>query len=101
MTADLITLFRDKPDGDQPEDDGPHLTGPAFCGACGHEWDAVAPVEVCHLECPACKRFWGVFKNAVEPETAWRCNCGELLFWLTPEGAMCRKCGSRSNDWAS
>jgi hypothetical protein len=83
-----------------PEDDGPHLAGAAVCGACHHEWEAEAPAGVGHMECPKCRRMWGAFKHAVEPETLWRCNCGELLFWLTPTGAMCRRCGTRSNDWA-
>lgn len=76
------------------------LSGIAICGKCQHEWAAIAPVEATHLECPNCRTFWGAMKHAVEPETAWRCNCGEYLFWLTPTGALCRRCGSRSNDWA-
>lgn len=82
------------------ETDGPHLEGPAVCGACQHEWEAVAPVGVVILECPKCARMWGAFKHQVEPPTAWHCHCGEWLFWLTPTGAMCRRCGTRSNDWA-
>lgn len=81
------------------EPDGPHITGPAFCGACKAEWPAVAPVGSVHFECPQCKRMWGAFKNAVSPPEAWRCNCGEELFWLTPHGAMCRRCGILPRDW--
>jgi len=33
-------------------------------------------------------------------EVAWVCNCGSVLFFLTPEGAKCQKCGIVSNDWA-
>ena len=81
--------------------DGPHCEGQAFCGACGHEWVAVAPIGVVHLDCPECGRRWGLFKNAVEPSVAWKCKCGEALFFLTPVGAMCRHCGIVSNDWGN
>jgi hypothetical protein len=69
------------------------LSGRAICGACFHEWEGDAAVGAVHLDCPACGRAWGLFKNPVEPETCWRCRCGEELFWLTPAGAMCRGCG--------
>lgn len=81
--------------------DGPTLQGAAICDACQNEWQAVVPAgDVDHMQCPKCKRFWGSLKHAVEPVTAWVCNCGNRLFWLTPTGAMCRRCGLRSNDWA-
>lgn len=91
-----------KPLDPEPDDDagGPSITGTAVCGACEHEWTSVAPVGSTHLQCPKCSRWWGTFKHAVEPERHWRCNCGETFFWLTPTGAMCRRCGTRSNDWA-
>jgi len=82
------------------EGDGPHLSGDFVCGACDHEWTGVAPVGITHAECPKCHRFWGSAKHAVEPKQSWRCNCGEFLFWLTPNGAMCRRCGVISCDWA-
>lgn len=82
------------------EEDGPHISGEAACGACGHCWTAVAPAGTTILECPKCARMWGAYKHCVEPDAAWRCNCGEQLFWLTPTGAMCRRCGTRSNQWA-
>jgi hypothetical protein len=94
--GDVVELPARKP----PDDEGPSLSGVALCGACSHEWNAVAPLGTGHLECPKCARMWGAFKNAVEPETSWQCNCGEQLFWLTPTGAMCRRCGTRSNEWA-
>lgn len=83
------------------EPDEPHLAGQAICGACGHEWEAVARVGADHLDCPNCGRLWGVFKNIVcPPQFYWRCKCGESLFWLTPTGAMCRRCGVISSEWA-
>lgn len=85
---------------ERAEKEGPHISGQALCGACLTEWVAVAPVGETSLRCPSCKRYWGAFKHAVEPKARWRCNCGEELFWLTPTGAMCRRCGVRSNDWA-
>lgn len=87
--------------GGVDEADGPHLSGPAVCGWCGHEWAAVAPVGSVHLECPGCGRLWGAYRHAVAPPAAfWRCWCGEELFWLTPRGSMCRRCGVISSDWA-
>lgn len=77
-----------------------HLSGMFVCGACHHEWEDVAPVGTTHVDCPNCGRAWGAAKNAVEPEYSWRCNCGESLFWLTPKGALCRRCGIITTDWA-
>ena len=78
---------------------GGRLAGLARCGAWGHEWTAVGSVGTVHLECPAGRRMWGLFKNAVEPDVAWKCGCGELLFWLTPHGPMCRLCGEIAANW--
>jgi hypothetical protein len=96
--GDVVAISDKANDGGA--EDGPHLAGFAVCGACQNEWSAVAAVGVTSLECPKCKRYWGAFKHCVEPEIAWACNCGERLFWLTPTGAMCRRCGVRSNQWA-
>lgn len=88
---------------DDPNE-GTHLRGEAVCGACDHHWEAVQPTGGDrHLECPKCHSYWGVFKHAVEPPVGsrlWHCNCGETLFWLTADGAMCRRCGVVSSDWA-
>jgi hypothetical protein len=97
MSAEIVSLA-DRP---RVEREYPHLTGAAVCTICGHAWVAVAPVGTVHLTCPACERLHGAFKNAVEPETAWSCNCsGNQLFFLTRAGAMCRMCGVISSDWA-
>lgn len=77
----------------------PHLRGPAMCTACSHEWQAVAEVGTTTLECEACSRWFGVWVAPVNPEDRWECNCGNQLFWLTPEGAQCRGCGIISTDW--
>ena len=29
-------------------------------------------------------------------ELVWRCNCGHLLFFVTPDGFQCRRCGTRT-----
>lgn len=34
-----------------------------------------------------------------EGDKYWRCNCGGVLFFLTPIGARCKKCGLITNDW--
>lgn len=96
MSDAEVVIFRPKPPtpANDDEDEGPHLSGEALCDACGHHWAAVAPVGVVHLECPNCRRMWGVLKNAVEPEESWRCNCGEHLFFITPKGCLCRRCGT-------
>ncbi len=99
MTDNVVSLPRRTSDDGG---DGPYWSGECLCGACGHEWAGAAPVgQEAHLECPNCHRFWGAAKHAVTPPHAtWRCNCGETLFWLTPAGALCRRCGTYSNDWA-
>lgn len=98
MTAEIIILPTVRAEREEKPD--PHLSGDAICTTCGNQWVAVAPVGTVHLTCPKCDRLQGVFKNAVEPEEAWACNCGERLFWLTRHGSMCRTCGTISSDWA-
>lgn len=96
-----VVEFRPKviPKCDEPE--APHLSGRACCSKCVHEWEAVAPVGVSTLECPKCKSWWGYFKSAIEPSgPVWHCTCGHHLFWLRPDGAMCRGCGKINTDWA-
>lgn len=95
--ADVIAFRR-------REEDEPHMRGKAMCTACGHEWEAVAPVGTLHLDCPSCDRVRGEFKHFIEPtedQPVWKCNCGCYTFYLKPEGAMCRQCGLISNDWAN
>lgn len=74
----------------------PHSTGKARCLQCGHEWVAVAPVGAVWLECPHCQVERGCFIGPCAPEnnTVWQCNCGNLMFFLTPDGPMCPVCGT-------
>ena len=76
------------------KDREPHMTGPAMCLSCQHEWTAVAPLGVLWLECPACSLMRGRFIANVERDDAhWECNCGNRLFYITPRGAYCPNCG--------
>lgn len=95
--ADVVE-FPGKKAGEEPTE--PTLQGPALCLSCRHEWRAVAPVGTTALQCPKCSRYWGIFRNMVEPDVAWTCKCGNQFFFLTPTGAMCCRCGTQSNDWA-
>lgn len=70
--------------------------GEAFCLGCGHTWQAVAPTGTTQLECPACQSIKGHWKFEFMPavgELVRECNCGNQLFYLTPEGHMCANCG--------
>ncbi len=74
----------------------PHLSGMAMCTACGHEWSVACNVGTETLECPSCKRYHGVMKGPVIPSEAWKCKCGNQLFYMTREGFVCRLCGKES-----
>lgn len=83
------------------DDYRPHCRGPAICTACEHEWYAVIIAES-HLEtmeCPSCRKFFGVMRGVQVPETMWRCKCESNLFYLTPDGHKCRNCGLLSWEW--
>jgi len=77
----------------------PHMRGEARCLQCKHEWNAVAPVGAVWLECPECNTNQGVMKNTVirEDYLHYECNCGNDLFYRTPDGDYCPKCGSWCN----
>lgn len=71
-------------------------TGEAFCLQCDHTWIQVTPTGEVQLECPKCKTMKGLFKypfNVCENELIRECNCGNQLFYLTPEGHLCPNCG--------
>lgn len=76
------------------DDFRPHLSGPAICSGCHHEWQAVAPVGAWELECPKCGRMMGLWKYAFQPETFYECGCGSHLFYVVPDGCRCRECGA-------
>lgn len=74
----------------------PTAKGQAFCMACAHEWTAVVPVGEPRLECPGCHRMTGMFKfEFVPPEDTMvlTCECGNQLFYMTPNGRLCPSCG--------
>lgn len=64
---------------------------------CHHKWQGVAPVGVKWLECPNCHAEKGYFvTEAMPPEDTliWKCNCGEYLFVVFPDGSIqCIECG--------
>jgi len=74
----------------------PHGAGEAFCLGCNHKWVAVAPVGTTQLECPECHTMKGHWKFEFYPseeQFVRECNCGNQLFYLTPEGHLCANCG--------
>lgn len=73
-----------------------HGQGEAFCLGCGHTWQAVAPTGIESFQCPACERFTGHWKFEFYPaadQMVRECNCGNQLFYLTPDGHLCANCG--------
>lgn len=79
----------------------PHMTGPAQCLSCKHEWTAVAPVGTVALDCPACGGHKGQFEylvDAPEDSAFFQCHCGNSLYRhiRRPDGQthwMCVGCG--------
>jgi hypothetical protein len=70
------------------------INGTMLCTACKYEWVGVCPVgRKDGIECPLCGTERAVLKYPVVPETYVVCSCGGELFYITPEGAMCRECG--------
>lgn len=84
-----------------PASHRPHMSGPARCICCGHEWVAVAPVGEPQLDCPICKTAKGVFVHPVSPrgETRWVCKCGSDLYYILPTGCQCYQCGTVQSFW--
>jgi hypothetical protein len=80
----------------KPEPQQQHAAGEAFCICCGHTWIAVAPTGTTQLECPECHTMKGHWKFEFAPspgELVRECNCGNQLFYLTPQGHLCANCG--------
>jgi hypothetical protein len=89
--SNIIPLFQPR------EEKIPQSQGEAFCIQCGREWQAVAPVGTVQLECPDCKTMKGLFRFPFAPadgQLVRECDCGNQLFYLTPEGHMCANCGT-------
>ena len=71
--------------------------GAAFCLGCNHTWEATAPVGVTRFECPACHAVKGMWRFEFAPspgQLVRECDCGNQLFYLTPEGHLCANCGT-------
>ena len=86
MTDNVLPFVRQKQ----------HGQGEAFCIACDHVWQAVSPTGTVYLECPQCHTMKGKWKWEFAPKTGQltrECNCGNQLFYLTPEGHLCANCG--------
>jgi len=77
----------------------PHLAGKAICLQCKHEWAQVAPHGTLGFECPECACAKGVFQGLVTPDSVWKCECGNHVHALTPEGAQCLMCGEMQYSW--
>jgi hypothetical protein len=80
----------------KPEPAVQHGSGEAFCLACDHVWAAVAPTGTTKLECPACKRMTGHWKFEFGFDVGQlvrSCQCGNQLFYLSPDGHLCASCG--------
>jgi len=73
-----------------------HGAGEAFCLSCNHTWAAVAPTGTQAFECPDCHRHTGHWRFEFYPAAGQQvreCDCGNQLFYLTPEGHLCASCG--------
>jgi predicted RNA-binding Zn-ribbon protein involved in translation (DUF1610 family) len=71
-----------------------HISGNAECLSCGNEWVVFAPVGVVWFECPKCHMQKGCMKGPCERAGLhWTCGCGNRLFYLTPDGEYCPRCG--------
>lgn len=77
----------------------PHMEGDAVCLDCGAKWVAVTEIGVFYFECPKCGSLKGIFSAPVIPDTAWVCQCGNMFFTITPNHAMCARCGLAQNFW--
>lgn len=74
-----------------------HGQSEAFCMQCGHVWQAVAPIGTTRFECPECHSMKGLWRFEFAPSVGQmvrECNCGNQLFYLTPDGHMCANCGT-------
>lgn len=79
-----------------------HTSGKACCRSCGYEWVAVVEHRKegndpnLKLQCPHCRRFFGVLKYDYAPanEPVRCCGfCDNQLFYVTQAGVFCPRCG--------
>ncbi|MGH8446879.1 MAG: hypothetical protein ACREVL_16525 [Solimonas sp.] len=103
MSDKVISLAERRAAREESREHDPHLSGPARCMQCSHQWVAVAPVGTVWLECPACHCVKGVFEGAVGPgqdDAQWRCACGGYLFYISKaHGVCCCQCGKPATGW--
>ncbi len=95
MAAEIFKFARRAP-AEPEEPPIQHGSGEAFCLSCKHVWQAVAPTGIEAFECPSCQRFTGHWKYEFAPgpgQSVRVCNCGNQLFYLTPDGHLCANCG--------
>jgi len=88
----VINFPKKAPETDQDQS----WCGEAFCIQCGAEWMDVAQTGIVQLECPECKTMKGLLKfpfHFQEGALVRQCNCGNQLFYLSPEGHLCANCG--------
>lgn len=78
-----------------PVREDPTISGPAVCIACKHQWQAVVPVGVFELECPACSSMRGVLRwNPRREGYAYVCKCGcDMFSFVSGRGLECLACG--------
>lgn len=75
-----------------------YTVGPAKCGECGHEWEAVGKVPVNYtFVCPSCgdpeARYNAQFGFS-DDELVFQCGqCEGTHFEVGPESCMCVTCG--------
>lgn len=86
----------------------PHLSGKAWCTACGHDWVAVAPVGTVWLDCPSCHTERGLYVAPMTDVDAashiFQCaKCqGDVFVIHLVEGTTvvnCIRCGERNFPW--
>ncbi len=95
MSGEVIPFAR--PDKNPKAGGAQHSSGEAFCMQCDHLWTAIAPTGTVELECPNCLTMKGLYRwpHAFGDlsQLVRRCDCGNQLFYLTPEGHLCPNCG--------
>jgi hypothetical protein len=85
---------------ERKEKEAPRSTGKAICMLCGHEQVSVAPTGVTWMECANCHSMKSHFIYPCERDgEQWKCDCGNNLFHVKPEGYYCPNCGEWQNGF--